>query len=150
MYRRANNATLGKSYSDDERRYHGIALSQLVSYMEEVADADENVVIFKLSDLTKMYANFLAEFGLQIEGRIHSTRLKNRLLAQFEDLREHREHKEVILVFSNDIGGPLHDTASINYNEEGAIFAEAAKIIQRDIFRQENPEFNGYFKENCE
>ena len=79
LYRRANNATLGKSYSDDKRRYHGIALSQLVSYMEEAADADGNVVIFKLSDLTKMYANFLAEFGLQIEERIHSTRLKNRL-----------------------------------------------------------------------
>jgi hypothetical protein len=47
--------------------------------MEEAAFADENVVIFKLSDLTKMYANFLAEFGLQIEDRIHSTRLKNRL-----------------------------------------------------------------------
>ena len=32
--------------------------------MEEAADADENVVIFKLSVLTKMYANFLAIFGL--------------------------------------------------------------------------------------
>ena len=47
-------------------------------------------------------------------------------------------------------GGALHDDASINYDEKVAILAEAAKIIQRDIFRQENPEFNGYFKENCE
>ena len=46
-------------------------------------------------------------------------------------------------------GGALHDAVSINYDEEVAILAEAAKIIQRDIFRQENPEFNGYFKENC-
>ena len=140
FYRRANKATLGKSYSEDERRYYGIALSQLVSYMVEAAEADENVVIFKLSDLTKMYAKFLTEFGLKIEGRIHSTRLKNRLLAQFEDLREQREGKEVILAFSNDIGGALHDAASINYNKEGAILAEADKIIRRDIFRQENPE----------
>jgi len=99
LYRRAIKATLGKSYTEDERRYHGIVLSHLVSYMEEAAEADENVVIFKLSDLTKMYAKFLTEFGLKIEGRIHSTRLKNRLLAQFEDLREHREGKEVILAF---------------------------------------------------
>ena len=68
-----------------------------------------------------MYANFLAEFGLQIERRIKA-----------------------------HTGGALHDAASINYDEEVAILAEAAKIIQRDIFRQENPEFNGYFKENCE
>jgi hypothetical protein len=33
--------------------------------MEEAAFADENVVVF--SDKAKMYANFLAEFGLQIE-----------------------------------------------------------------------------------
>ena len=51
-----------------------------------------------------MYANFLAEFGLQIERRIKAY-----------------------------TGGALHDAASINYDEEVAILAEAAKIIQRDI-----------------
>ena len=68
LYRRANKASLGKSYSEDERRYNGIALSQLASFMEEAADTDEN-------DQTKMYANFLAEFGLQIERRINSTHI---------------------------------------------------------------------------
>ena len=70
-----------------------------------------------------MYANFLAEFGLQIEGE---------------------------LLKIAHTGGTLHDAASVNYDKEVAILAEAAKIIQRDIFRQENPEDNGYFKENCE
>ena len=46
-------------------------------------------------------------------------------------------------------GGALHDAASVNYDKEVAILAEAAKIIQRDIFRQENPEFNGYFIKKC-
>ena len=54
LYRRVNNATLGKSYSENERRYHGIALSQLASYMEKAAFADKNVVIFKTRFLTKM------------------------------------------------------------------------------------------------
>ena len=48
LYRIANKASLGKSYSEDESRYHGIALSQLASFMEEASDTDVNVVIFKL------------------------------------------------------------------------------------------------------
>ena len=46
--------------------------------------------MFKLSDLVKMYASNLDELGVE-HGRIHSTDLKNRIIAQLPDLQSHKE-----------------------------------------------------------
>ena len=63
----------------------------------------ETTPVMKLSDLVKMYRVFLKELGICVEQRIHSTRLKMRILAQFDDISSHNEGKEVLLVFQQDM-----------------------------------------------
>ena len=45
----------------------------------------------------------LENMGCHFDGRIHSTRLKNRIFAHFEDFNEFKEGREVFLF-------PLHET----------------------------------------
>lgn len=39
----------------DSSQIHGIALAELISYIEDLHDESENVRIFKLSDLARLY-----------------------------------------------------------------------------------------------
>ena len=100
-------------------------------YIEDHIDASsasDIIPVMKLSDLVKVYRQFLEELGVSIEKRIHSTRLKNRILAQFDDISSHNEGKEVLLVFQRDIGAAVASAASIDYDDEGIILAKAAQI----------------------
>ena len=96
-----------------------------------------------------MYAEALENMGYHVDSRIHSTRLKNRILAHFEDLKEFKEGREVFLAFERDIGEALFTACSIDYDDEGYILAEAAKIIRRDIFRHQQKAFTGSFEAGC-
>ena len=92
-----------------------------------------------------MYAEALENMGYHVDGRIHSTRLKNRILAHFEDLQEFKEGREVFLAFER----ALFTACGIDYDDEGYILAEAAKIIRRDIFRHQQKAFTGSFEAGC-
>ena len=96
LYRAANTKQLEGHYTDSERQLHGIALSEIISFIEEnTVESINNIPLFKLSDLTKMYAEALENMGYHVDSRIHSTRLKNRILAHFQDLKEFKEGREV-------------------------------------------------------
>ena len=60
-----------------------------------------------------------------MEGKVHSTRLKNRILSQIDDLTAHNEGREVLLAFNCDVGEALTSAASINYDDEGFVLAKA-------------------------
>ena len=138
-------------YFDEERQIHGIAFSEIVSFIEETYNSCNDVLpLFKLSDLSKMYSRTLESLGLSIEGRIHGTRLKHRIMAQFEDLREYKDGREVILAFNSEVGEALTCAASIDYDDEGDILAEAARIIRRDVLNFNTSNFNGQFEPNCQ
>ena len=81
LYKRAarvKNQTV--TQNDEDSIYQGIALAELVSFLEECrSDPDENTV-FKLSELSRMYALRLEQMGVDISQRVHSTRLKERLI----------------------------------------------------------------------
>ena len=88
--------------------------------------------------------------GYHVDGRIHRTRLKNRILARFEDFKELKEDREVSLTFEGDIGELLSTACSIDYDDEGYILVEAAKIIRRDIYNHEQKPFTGSFEAGCQ
>ena len=48
----------------------------------------------RLADLVQLYQSRMEQLGVQLDTRVHSTRLKQRLLAQFPDLREHTKGRE--------------------------------------------------------
>ena len=84
LYKRANTAQLDGSFTESERQLHGIAFSELVTYIEEmVTHSSDKKFVFKLSDLTKIYSQSLETLGITLQNRIHSTRLKNRILTHF-------------------------------------------------------------------
>ena len=153
LYRQASSAQLDGTYTEKEQRCHGIAFSKLIMYIEDHIDASsasDIIPVMKLSDLVKVYRQFLEELGVSIEKRIHSTRLKNRILAQFDDISSHNEGKEVLLVFQRDIGAAVASAASIDYDDEGFILAKAAQILRRDILAMENEAFTGKFTVDCQ
>ena len=99
LYRNAYSAQLEGHFTDKQRQIHGIAFSQLVSFMEEaVLTSVGTIPVFNLSELVKLYFQYLKDIGLTPDFRIHSTQFKNRILSQFEDISEHNEGKEVIFL----------------------------------------------------
>lgn len=63
--------------------------------------------VFKLADLAKLYQTYLEELGGRIGGRVHTSRLKHRLLSVFPDTRAYMQGKSVMLMFDDDIGAAL-------------------------------------------
>ena len=132
LYKKESEKQLEGHYSDEERKLHGIAFGEIISFIEEsVTEAIDNIPIFKLSDLIKMYNSRLKELGIHLETRIHSTRFKERLLSQFEDMSAYNEKKEVILAFNYDIGEFIATSAKSNYDDDGYILAKAASILRK-------------------
>ena len=54
-----------------------------------------------------MYKIRLEQLGADIVGRIHTSRLKERLLSVLPDLQAHSQGKCIILTFDEDIGSAL-------------------------------------------
>ena len=56
LYKKANAAQLDGNYSDSKRQLHGIAFSEVVTYIDEMTTyTPEKKFLFKLSDLNKLY-----------------------------------------------------------------------------------------------
>ena len=91
FYRRAEK-THEKEEDDENGVLNGIALAELVDYIQNAKLKSEKSLIFKLSHLCDLYKQKLSELGLEVT-RIHSTRLKERLQVHFPDLQDHKMPK---------------------------------------------------------
>ena len=119
-------------YTNKERQLHGIAFSELVVFIEQTTISNrKSIPVFKLSELNKIYCKRLEELGMVVTTRIHSTRLKNRILSQFEDFEAYTDGREVLLASKCDIGEVLTSASRVNYDHEGFVLAKAAQIIRR-------------------
>ena len=78
LYNRARE-TKSNEESDVDTVNHGIALAELVSYIEDARMDDQVAPVFKLTDLANLYSTSLKQPGTTVVhvGRIHSTKLKN-------------------------------------------------------------------------
>ena len=129
---------------------HGIALAELLSYIEEARQDDEKKTVFKLADLTRLYSIRLQQLGAEQNVRTHSSRLKNRILAQNPDLSAHKEGCNVLIAFKQDIGPALHKICEDNDDDDEAIcLSKAAKIVRRDMFKMKTV-FMGSFDQDCQ
>ena len=85
LYRKAEYAK--QEHIADEvkpQRIEGIALAELVAFIEETCKSGGELPIFKLADLAKMYTSCLD--GFDVETTAITYRLKERLLYQVPDL----------------------------------------------------------------
>ena len=51
--------------------------------------------MFRLAELTDMYSNRLAQPGVEVSGRVHSTDLKERLLANVPGPQAHKKGRDI-------------------------------------------------------
>ena len=66
LYQKASAKQLDGQYTDDERKIHGMAFGTVVAFIEEsLNNADEEIPVFKMSDLVKMYVDNLEKIAFR-------------------------------------------------------------------------------------
>lgn len=71
-----------------------------------VNDAQSNVDVaqdFKLRGPAQVYSVRLTQLDLQSVGKVQTTRLVERILAHFPDMRAHQEGRNVLVLFHKDV-----------------------------------------------
>lgn len=129
---------------------HGLALAELIYFMEESQDDSEGNPVFKLRDLSKLYAERLEQMGVEVSQRIHSTRLKERILKQCPDLQSYKDGREIMLAFNKHVGAVLRKASEPRYDDNAMILSRAAKVICQELLKMEKSQFDGTFSSNCQ
>lgn len=149
LYNKANRQNQQTSKDSHESVVHGIVLGELLEYIESSRSESDVIPIFKLADLAKMYSTRLGQLGVAIEGRVNTTHLKNRILSAFPDMQAHKQGRDVLLIFKDDVGEALKRATSLSRDDEGIILAKASKIVRRDMLDTKYS-FTGTFNDNCQ
>ena len=154
LYKKAESVNCSDSgESSSDKQLHGIVLAELLSYIEDCrAESMENDVapVFKLADLNQMYTSRLNDLGADTSTREHSTRLKEWILANIPDLQAHKQGRNVLLAFQDDIGLALKRAFESDFDEEAIVLAKAAEIVRKDILKLEKSVFMGKFSKECQ
>ena len=97
---------------------------------------------FRLAELVGKYTSCLKQLGENTAARIHTARLKDRILSQISALEEHKQGRDVFfLAFRNDLANAQRKARK----EDGA---KAASIMRKEMFTQKK-KFDGSFQANC-
>ncbi len=135
LYNRARETKLSEK-TDADAINHGIALAELVSYIEDVSLDNLVAPVFKLTDLANLYGTrLLQQLGTKVEGRIHSTDLKNRILGYFPDMKALKQGRDTVLVSDADVGSAIRKACEHDADNDAAHLARAANIVRRDMFK---------------
>jgi hypothetical protein len=111
-----------------------VALAELIAYIEDFEHtADGTRSIFKLADLHKLYTKRLEQLGADTLNKVHSTRLKEKLLAKMPHLEANKSNYEVILSFKKDIGEVLLCATERDSDSDAVILMRAAQIVRKEI-----------------
>ena len=113
--------------------------------MEDTCKEEGIVPTFKLSDLTHMYKTQLEQLGVSVDNRIHSSRLKIRLLVALPDLKAHSQGRDVLLTF--DIGNAIRKAC--DHDNDATLLAPAAQVVHKEMFDKKFY-FDGLFKPGCQ
>ena len=130
-------------------RQDGIALAQLVTFIEETRSTGKELPTFKLADLARMYTDCLQQLGYECTTRVNTSRLKERLLCQIPDLQAYVKGCNVFFVFTKDVGNALHKLHKDDLDDEAMHLVKTASIIRKDIHANKYS-FNGSFEQNCQ
>ena len=107
LYNKARGTKLNEDPDQDDVN-HGIALAEMVSYIEDARMDSAVAPVFKLIDLATMYMTRLEQLETVLTGRVHLTEFKNRILMYFPNLDEHKRGRDIPLAFNQDVGAASH------------------------------------------
>ena len=88
----------------------------------------------KLSDIKKLYCDYLQQFGGNLRVPIHSTRLTQKLQEFVPALESHNSKSGTILIFKNDIGDALLDACNFDPDDEVIMLMREAAAFR--LWRQ--------------
>ena len=91
----------------------------------------------------------MKQLGTDVEQRIHSTKLKDKILGYFQDMEAHKQGRDVVLIFNEDVGSTLKKACEHDIDDDALSLARAANIVRRDMLKMNN-QFNGSFENNCQ
>ena len=127
---------------------HGIALAEIIEYISQ-EKLKEVTPVFKLCKLSELYCNKIEYHGASQTERIHTTRLKERIMAHFPDMVAFSEGRDVLLTFRGDVGTALVKACREDRDEDGQCLVKSANILRRDM-ECKNSLFTGSFDEGCQ
>lgn len=149
LYNRVRQTESKKSpHGMSETMIDCIALAELVSFIQEARLDGTTTPIFKLSELTRDYCIRLEQLGVKQKERIHTTRLKEKLLAHISGLSALTKGREVLFAYDDDIGHVLANVHNRDNDSDAMCMAQVAQIM-RDLF-DENEALSGTFAPNCQ
>lgn len=150
IYNRCRIFTENQSSLD--HTIEGICFSQLISHIEEVKMTTENP-IFKMSGLVNFYTHRLEELSKlhnssRIDWKVHSTRLRAKIVSHFDDLVEELVGKEYVLLTKNTINRCIKTICKDTYDE--ALDAKRIANTIRKSLKEKVQQFKGNFENNCQ
>ena len=112
-----------------------------------IATNETGIYCFKLSDLAQLYKTRLEQLGVEVDGRVHTSRLKLRLLAVLPN-QATSQVKNVLLSFDHDIGGAIQKACDHDYYNDCDVMelVLAAKSVRKQMFLHKYS-FDGSFTE---
>ena len=84
-----------------------------------------------------------------VNGCVHTTRLKERILAYFPDMETHMLVREVVLVCNKDVGLAVRKACESDADNDAVHLVKIANIVSRDIFKMKR-QFSGSFDAKCQ
>ena len=84
-----------------------------------------------------------------MSGRVHSTDLKERLLANVPGLQAHKRGRDIFLAFNDEVATVLQQASESDFDKEAMTLLKATRIIRRDMLDTKS-KFNGTFNNSCQ
>ena len=132
LYKRAE--TVLKDEADDTKfKLGSIVLAELIKYIEEERASSDSITVSKLADLANMYTTRMEQLGADMQSRVHTTRLKERLLSHIPELEAYKQGRDIFLGFKEDVGLALNKVLREDCDDEAIHLAKAASRIRRDM-----------------
>ncbi|KAG7172779.1 hypothetical protein Hamer_G007018 [Homarus americanus] len=88
-----------------------------------------------VSETEKRETTYETVVSSLLNQRVHSTRLKKRILAQFPNMQEHNKGRDILLAFEDDIGDALAKACEYDHDNDAVHLLRAAQI--RNFARDE-------------
>lgn len=134
LYNKSKKALAERGINDAHEQNELTVLSQLLSFIEEERES-KSMSLFKMSELCKVYDSQFRELHCSYNKKVHTTRLKERLLHMVPNLQAQRQGKETVLIFDTDVSSLLNFARTLD--DDAFHLARAAQIVRKDILSKD-------------
>ena len=146
MFGRTVQQSEGSQFQEGlQQDVYPLAFSELITYIVDTKSSKEGPSLLRLADMVQLYKQRLEQIGGIEKPDVNSTRLKEKLLAEISELEAHKQVRDVILTFDEDIGLALSQASDYS---DAIILAKATKILRRHMLDHMS-KFDGTFHDGC-